>query len=99
MEQGTASPERFSEYLMNLVKDEPARARMRQALAQWHFPQAAAQMAEAMLSSIGALQSESRELKPGARNRDEGCSPAKACHPEAFKPAPLIPIQQPTRAT
>jgi UDP-N-acetylglucosamine--N-acetylmuramyl-(pentapeptide) pyrophosphoryl-undecaprenol N-acetylglucosamine transferase len=97
MEQRTASPDRFSEYLMNILKDEPSRAAMRHALAQWHFPRAAEQMAEVMLKSIGTLQSESGEFKMGAQRREEGRSAAICCHPGSFEPTPLVLIQQATR--
>jgi UDP-N-acetylglucosamine--N-acetylmuramyl-(pentapeptide) pyrophosphoryl-undecaprenol N-acetylglucosamine transferase len=99
MEQGTATPHLFSEYLINIIKDEPSRAAMRHALAQWHFPQAAVQMAEVMLKSIGALQVESAELKPSPQRREEGRSAAVSCHPVVFEPTPLVPIQEATRTT
>ncbi len=48
----TSSPEKVAEVLLELVSDEAVRSKIKAGLAQWHAPQAAAVIAENILSSI-----------------------------------------------
>jgi UDP-N-acetylglucosamine--N-acetylmuramyl-(pentapeptide) pyrophosphoryl-undecaprenol N-acetylglucosamine transferase len=53
LEQENTTPETVAAQLAELVGDETARQKMVAALAQWHAPQSAAQIAEAILSGLG----------------------------------------------
>ncbi|HTY87390.1 MAG TPA: undecaprenyldiphospho-muramoylpentapeptide beta-N-acetylglucosaminyltransferase [Candidatus Acidoferrum sp.] len=52
LEQREATPEKVAARLTELVEDSAARGRMQAALAQWHAPGAAEQIAEIMLHAI-----------------------------------------------
>lgn len=52
VEQHAATPQKLSPLLCGLMQDETHRGRMQAALAQWHCPQAADQIAGAMLEAI-----------------------------------------------
>ena len=58
LEQKNASPEKIAAAVDGLVGDEAARRSVRDALAAWHAPQSAAQIAEYIMVGVG--------LKPGA---------------------------------
>lgn len=53
LEQKNATPEKVAALLAGLVDDSTARERMQTALAQWHAPRAAEQIAENILAAIG----------------------------------------------
>jgi UDP-N-acetylglucosamine--N-acetylmuramyl-(pentapeptide) pyrophosphoryl-undecaprenol N-acetylglucosamine transferase len=52
LEQKVATPDVLCRLILDLVKDNVARERIQAALAQWHAPQAAEQIAETMLKAI-----------------------------------------------
>jgi UDP-N-acetylglucosamine--N-acetylmuramyl-(pentapeptide) pyrophosphoryl-undecaprenol N-acetylglucosamine transferase len=52
LEQKDATPEKVAAMLRELVENETARRAMQTALAQWHAPRAAEQIAENILSAI-----------------------------------------------
>jgi UDP-N-acetylglucosamine--N-acetylmuramyl-(pentapeptide) pyrophosphoryl-undecaprenol N-acetylglucosamine transferase len=52
LEQKNSTPEKVAAILTELVEDETARSKVQSALAQWHAPRAAEQIAEIMLASI-----------------------------------------------
>jgi UDP-N-acetylglucosamine--N-acetylmuramyl-(pentapeptide) pyrophosphoryl-undecaprenol N-acetylglucosamine transferase len=52
LEQKDATPEKVAALLRELVENETARTVMQAALAQWHAPRAAEQIAENILSAI-----------------------------------------------
>ena len=52
LEQKHSSPEKLAAVLDELVEDETARSKMQSALAQWHQPKAAVQIAETILSMV-----------------------------------------------
>lgn len=52
LEQKNSSPEKTAAYLTRLVEDETLRAKMAAALAQWHAPNSAAQIAENILHTV-----------------------------------------------
>ncbi len=52
LEQKNATPEKVAAILTGLVEDEPARAKMQSALAQWHTPAAAEQIAGIILDAV-----------------------------------------------
>ena len=52
IEQKDSTPEKLAAILDELVENEIARSMMRSALAQWHVPEAAEQIAENILSAI-----------------------------------------------
>jgi len=52
LDQSAASPEKVSRLLCALVEDAAERSRMRAALAGWHAPKAAEQIAERILRSV-----------------------------------------------
>ena len=53
LEQKNSSPEKLAAILAELVGDEAVRAKMQSALAKWHAPQAAEEIAENILNAIG----------------------------------------------
>ena len=53
LEQKDATPEEVAAMLRELVENEAARTAMQAALAQWHAPQAAEQIAENILQAVG----------------------------------------------
>ena len=52
LEQRDSTPEKVAAILTGLVEDEAARTKMQSALAQWHAPKAAEQIAEIILQAI-----------------------------------------------
>ena len=77
LEQKNSTPEKVAAILTELVEDETARSKVQSALAQWHAPRAAEQIAENILSAIKVGQasrlpgervsaSSSSALPPGA---------------------------------
>jgi UDP-N-acetylglucosamine--N-acetylmuramyl-(pentapeptide) pyrophosphoryl-undecaprenol N-acetylglucosamine transferase len=65
LEQKNSTPEKVAAILAGLVKDETARSKMQSALAQWHAPKAAEQIAEIMLAAIAR--------QPAAAAKKSGC--------------------------
>jgi UDP-N-acetylglucosamine--N-acetylmuramyl-(pentapeptide) pyrophosphoryl-undecaprenol N-acetylglucosamine transferase len=55
LEQKNSTPEKVASILAGLVEDEPARTKMQSALAQWHAPAAAEQIAGIILEAIAQL--------------------------------------------
>jgi len=53
LEQKTATPEMLVQLLSDLVEKPAVHAKMQDALAQWHAPNAAEQIVEAMLAVVG----------------------------------------------
>ncbi|MBI3849040.1 MAG: undecaprenyldiphospho-muramoylpentapeptide beta-N-acetylglucosaminyltransferase [Verrucomicrobia bacterium] len=53
LEQRAATPEKLLRLILELVENAAARERMQTALASWHSPRAAEQIAECMLAQIG----------------------------------------------
>ena len=56
LEHGNATPEKVTALLRELVEDATARAKIQAALAQWHAPKAAEQIADIMLAAIARQQ-------------------------------------------
>jgi UDP-N-acetylglucosamine--N-acetylmuramyl-(pentapeptide) pyrophosphoryl-undecaprenol N-acetylglucosamine transferase len=56
VEQRSATPESLAQGIVKLLADTDGRARMRTALARWHSPHAAEQIAEALLNSIRGVR-------------------------------------------
>ena len=54
LEQKSATPETLVQLLSDLIEKPAVREKMQSALAQWHAPHAAEQIAEAMLVAVGA---------------------------------------------
>jgi UDP-N-acetylglucosamine--N-acetylmuramyl-(pentapeptide) pyrophosphoryl-undecaprenol N-acetylglucosamine transferase len=54
LEQKSATPETLAQLLFELIEKPSVHEKMRSALAQWHAPHAADQIAEAMLVAAGA---------------------------------------------
>lgn len=52
LEQASTTPESFSGRLLDLARDAVLRERMRGALAQWHAPRAAEEIAETILAEV-----------------------------------------------
>jgi hypothetical protein len=77
LEQINSTPEKVAPILTELVENDLARAEMQTALAQWHAPKAAEQIAENILSAIRAGQAFRR---PGERvaTDDSPASPSNA---------------------
>jgi UDP-N-acetylglucosamine--N-acetylmuramyl-(pentapeptide) pyrophosphoryl-undecaprenol N-acetylglucosamine transferase len=68
LEQRSATPDVFGKILLDLMRHDIQRDKMRLALDQWHSPRAAAEIAQAILEAIGSqakpLQAHARPL-PG----------------------------------
>ena len=76
LEQKSATPETLTQLLLDLIEKPAVHERMRHALAQWHTPHAAKQIAEAMLVPAGAeagkgcCDNRDSAASPGFRNSD-----------------------------
>jgi len=66
LQQKSATPEKVAAILSELVENETMRSQMQAALAQWHAPRAAEQIAENILSAIAQQQKKAGQSK--ARN-------------------------------
>ncbi|MDQ6630338.1 MAG: undecaprenyldiphospho-muramoylpentapeptide beta-N-acetylglucosaminyltransferase [Verrucomicrobiota bacterium] len=55
-EQHHATPAHFAQEISELISNENSREKMRSALAQWNFPQAAEKIAERILAGVAAPQ-------------------------------------------
>jgi UDP-N-acetylglucosamine--N-acetylmuramyl-(pentapeptide) pyrophosphoryl-undecaprenol N-acetylglucosamine transferase len=64
LEEKNATPESLANLILDLVNNAAAREKIRNALAQWHAPQAAEQIAEAMLQTLG--RESKTTVQPGA---------------------------------
>jgi UDP-N-acetylglucosamine--N-acetylmuramyl-(pentapeptide) pyrophosphoryl-undecaprenol N-acetylglucosamine transferase len=85
LEQKKSTPEKMAAIVRELIGDETARAKIQSALAQWHAPKAAEQIAEMILSAIKVGQA-SRQAggRASAGNSsalppDAGGTPALLC--------------------
>ena len=56
LEQQNAMPETLVRLLVELVDEAPVREKMQSALAKWHAPRAAAEIAEAILIAVGVQE-------------------------------------------
>lgn len=72
LEQKTAAPEALARMILELARDVAERERMQTALAQWHAPQAAEEIAETMLQVI-AQETESANVNPRAAGGTCNC--------------------------
>jgi UDP-N-acetylglucosamine--N-acetylmuramyl-(pentapeptide) pyrophosphoryl-undecaprenol N-acetylglucosamine transferase len=72
LEQKMATPESVAQLILELVEQSAAREQMQAALARWHAPQAAQQIAETMLQVIAQETGHSRAKSRDAQ-RDCGC--------------------------
>jgi UDP-N-acetylglucosamine--N-acetylmuramyl-(pentapeptide) pyrophosphoryl-undecaprenol N-acetylglucosamine transferase len=77
LEQKGATAESLVKTLSELVEDQSVRERMRQALAQWHAPRAAEDIAEAILAELARLHScgitEGRNVSADASATETSC--------------------------
>ncbi len=62
LEQKHATPEKLAHLILGLSRSPAARAKMQSALAQWHTPRAAEEIAKAML--VGFERPEFAEMEP-----------------------------------
>ena len=58
LEQKNATPEKVAALLCELIESPAARAKIQAALAQWHAPKAAEQIAEILLEAVARCQKE-----------------------------------------
>ena len=58
LEQKNATPEKVAALLCELIEGPAARAKIQTALAQWHAPKAAEQIAEIMLEAVARCRKE-----------------------------------------
>jgi UDP-N-acetylglucosamine--N-acetylmuramyl-(pentapeptide) pyrophosphoryl-undecaprenol N-acetylglucosamine transferase len=63
LQQKSATPEKVAAILSELVENDTMRSQMQAALAQWHAPRAAEQIAENILSAIERQQEKTAESK------------------------------------
>jgi UDP-N-acetylglucosamine--N-acetylmuramyl-(pentapeptide) pyrophosphoryl-undecaprenol N-acetylglucosamine transferase len=63
LEQKNSTPEKTAAFLSELVENETVRSKMQTALAQWHAPKAAEQIAENILSAIAQQQEKAAQSK------------------------------------
>jgi UDP-N-acetylglucosamine--N-acetylmuramyl-(pentapeptide) pyrophosphoryl-undecaprenol N-acetylglucosamine transferase len=67
LEQKNAAPESMARLILELVENDAARRQMQTALAKWHAPQAAEQIAETMLKLIAQETEPARATPPAAQ--------------------------------
>jgi UDP-N-acetylglucosamine--N-acetylmuramyl-(pentapeptide) pyrophosphoryl-undecaprenol N-acetylglucosamine transferase len=72
LEQKSATPEILAQLILDLVENTAAREQMQTALAKWHAPSAAGQIAETMLKII-AHESEHAKTKSHGGKSNCGC--------------------------
>jgi UDP-N-acetylglucosamine--N-acetylmuramyl-(pentapeptide) pyrophosphoryl-undecaprenol N-acetylglucosamine transferase len=63
LEQKNSTPEKVAALLCELVDNDGTRAAMQSALAQWHAPKAAEQIAENILNAIAQQQEKAAQAK------------------------------------
>ena len=63
LEQATATPEALCGVLSDLVQNAAARAQMQSALAQWHAPRAADEIADAILAGLKTCEGSAAPAK------------------------------------
>ncbi len=63
LDQKSARPEELARLLVELVQNTPARQTIQSALARWHRPRAAEQIADIVLRAIGINQMENAECR------------------------------------
>jgi UDP-N-acetylglucosamine--N-acetylmuramyl-(pentapeptide) pyrophosphoryl-undecaprenol N-acetylglucosamine transferase len=81
LEQNNATPEKVAAWLCELIEGPAARAKIQAALAQWHAPKAAEQIAEIMLAAIfRSADSRVRADESLRETRGQGCP-----HPDAVE--------------
>lgn len=73
LDQQTAVPESFETVLTSLVRDPEVRRQMQDALAQWHRPRAAQEIAESILGSLATAPSP--QARPAAADSQESAKP------------------------
>jgi UDP-N-acetylglucosamine--N-acetylmuramyl-(pentapeptide) pyrophosphoryl-undecaprenol N-acetylglucosamine transferase len=64
LEQKNSTPEKIAAILTELAGDETVRVKIQVALAQWHAPKAAEQIAETILQSVGETALKSTKPQP-----------------------------------
>jgi UDP-N-acetylglucosamine--N-acetylmuramyl-(pentapeptide) pyrophosphoryl-undecaprenol N-acetylglucosamine transferase len=69
LEQKNATPEKVATLLRELVEDASARAKIQAALAQWHAPKAAEQIADIMLAAIARQQEQASKCSCGCADK------------------------------
>jgi UDP-N-acetylglucosamine--N-acetylmuramyl-(pentapeptide) pyrophosphoryl-undecaprenol N-acetylglucosamine transferase len=77
LEQKTSTPDTLGKMIVELLRNGPAREQVQAALAQWHAPHAAEQIAEAILCAVSKT-TEGRQGAPATSGRAAGASPAQA---------------------
>jgi UDP-N-acetylglucosamine--N-acetylmuramyl-(pentapeptide) pyrophosphoryl-undecaprenol N-acetylglucosamine transferase len=81
LEQKVATPEMLVRSVSDLMENRAVRAGMRDALAQWHKPGAAEQIAEAMLTAAGAGVRKTPGDCPAATTDPDRAPPGARNHP------------------
>ncbi|MGA2180117.1 MAG: undecaprenyldiphospho-muramoylpentapeptide beta-N-acetylglucosaminyltransferase [Verrucomicrobiota bacterium] len=91
LEQKNATPEKVAALLCELVEGPAARAKIQAALAQWHAPKAAEQIAESILSacwsSSFSLPAKDRPKPELRQTRGQGCPRSDAVERQDFSAA------------
>jgi len=77
LEQKNSTPEKVAAILLELVENETTRSKMQAALAQWHAPKAAEQIADVILAAIARQPEKSAAKKTGCSC---GCAHGRAKH-------------------
>jgi UDP-N-acetylglucosamine--N-acetylmuramyl-(pentapeptide) pyrophosphoryl-undecaprenol N-acetylglucosamine transferase len=80
LEQKNSTPEKLAAALIELVESETLRSTMQSALAQWHAPKAAEQIAENILSAIAQQQEKAAQAKKKACGCGHAHGSAKHAH-------------------
>ena len=68
LDQKTATPEQLVQHLRELVEGVAARSRIQIALAKWHAPNAAQEIAEQILKSLSSAPAPATELSAMKRS-------------------------------
>jgi UDP-N-acetylglucosamine--N-acetylmuramyl-(pentapeptide) pyrophosphoryl-undecaprenol N-acetylglucosamine transferase len=89
LEQKSATPATLVQLLLELIEKPSVHEKMRSALAQWHAPHAAEQIAEAMLAPAGAGASQNccADPKPGASPGSRTADAGSNSMPSRLSPA------------
>ena len=83
LEQKTATPELLSQLVLDLLEKPAVHEKMRNALARWHAPRAAEQIAEAILAAVGVGAGESWQADPQSFSPPLSRTPTTKDDPQA----------------
>jgi len=93
LEQASATPETLVQLLLDVIEKPAVHDKMQTALAQWHAPHAAEQIAEAMLAPAAAGEGRRVRPRPSAMPATHTANTAKAPTSPGSPPDSRFPLR------